>query len=116
MNETVTAIGALLAGLAGCAWIGDTVWRAITGQRSTNQASAITGAAKVLVDELQEEVREARLETRYARKETAAAREEVEILRRNIGELRRLTGEEITRLKTENAELLRQIANGRSQT
>lgn len=120
MTDTITAIGALLAGLAGCSWLFMAAWRLFTGERSTNAAIALTGAAKIMVDELQEEVsaaraesRLARVETRTARDETAAARSETELLRREIAELRRLTGAEIDRLRAENAELSRQIANGR---
>lgn len=126
MNEPLTAIATVIAALGGAGWIFNFAWRAITGQRSTNQALAITGAAKVMVDELQEEVKDARAESRLAREETkaaraetqlardetAAAREEIEILRRNISEMRRLTEAEIARLKRENAELLQRIANG----
>ena len=127
MTDLLTAIGAVLAGLAGCAWIANAIWRTVTGQQSTNQAVALTGAAKGMVDELQEEVqaardesrlareetRAARAETKIARDETASAREEIEILRRNISEMRRLTELEISRLKRENADLLQRL-NGRT--
>ena len=128
MTDLLTAIATVLAGLGGLGWVVTAIWRVITGQRSTNAAIAITGAAKVMVDELQEEVSEARAESRLAREETkaaraetkiarnetAAAREEIEILRRNISEMRRLTDSEITRLKRENAELTQRLANGRA--
>lgn len=82
------------------------LWRGVTGARAVNVTAALAGAAKLIVDELQEEVRAAREETRLARRET-------ELLRNEIGELRRITGLEIERLKTENASLLQRLANGR---
>lgn len=124
----LTAFGVLAGGLAGCGWIGTTVYRMFFGgeERRANAAIALTGAAKVLVDELQEEVAAARAESRLARaetkaareetaaarRETATAREEVELLRRNVNEMRHLTELEIARLKKENAELRQQL-NGR---
>jgi hypothetical protein len=120
MTSIVTTVGALLAGVAGCSWLVLALWRLITGERAGNAAISITGAAKLMVDELQEEVhaaraesRLAREETRQARAETAAARDETEMLRRDIAELRRLTGLEIERLRAENGELVRRLANGR---
>jgi hypothetical protein len=128
--KLIAALGMFLGGLAGCGWIGKTIYTAIFGgdERRANAAVAITGAAKQLVDELQEEVSAARVESRLAREETkaaraetkiardetASAREEIEILRRNISEMRRLTELEISRLKRENAQLAAQLANGRA--
>lgn len=128
--KLLASVGVFLGGLAGCGWLGNFTYKAFFGgeERRANAAVAITGAAKQLVDELQEEVsaariesrlareetKAARIETKIAREETASAREEIEILRRNISEMRRLTDSEITRLKRENAELTQRLANGRT--
>lgn len=130
LTDVLTSVGAILAGLAGCGWLGTALWKTFFGgeERRANAAVAITTSAKQLVDELQEEVsaaraesrlareetKAARAETKIARDETAQAREEIEILRRNISEMRRLTELEIARLRRENAELTSRLANGRA--
>lgn len=103
-GEWVTAVGAILAGVGGLGWLGKALHSAVFGGevRRANAAVALTGAAKVMVDELQEEVHAARSEARAARAETAE-------LRKEIAELRRLTSEEISRLRTENLALRMQL-------
>lgn len=126
MIDILAAVGAMLAGLAGCGWIGNAIFKGIFGgeERRANAIVAVTGAAKVMIDELQEEARDARKESQAAREETRAAREETraarfetraargetEELRQQINELRRLTDAEIARYKNENASLIRQVA------
>lgn len=102
-TEILTAVGALAAGLAGCSWIATALWKALFGgeERRANAAVALTGAAKLMVDELQEEVRAARLETK-------AAREETEELRTLLREMRRLADEEIIQLRAQVAVLKQQ--------
>lgn len=116
MWEAFAGVGALLAGLGALSWAFAHAWKLITGERSANLAGAYAAAAKVLVDELQEEVVSARAEAKVSRNETARARlataaatEEVEILRRNINTLRTLTDREIARLRNEITALRAQI-------
>lgn len=103
LTDLFTSLGALFAGLAGCGWIGTTLWKTFFGgeERRANAAMALTGAAKLMVDELQEEVRAAREEMHMARKET-------DELRKQIREMRRLTDEEISQLRAHVAALREQ--------
>lgn len=114
LTDILTSIGALMAGLGGLSWLATAIWRFFFGgeERRANAALAWTGATKIIVDELQEEVRAARAEARASRTETQAARGETEALRQALDELRRLTDQKIHRLEAENAELLRRISNG----
>ncbi len=123
MNETVAAFGALLAGIGALSWAFSHAWRVVSGERSQNRAAsaasaqvamagAYAQAAKILVDELQEEVASARSDAKAARTETARVRtvaasalEEVELLRRNINTLRVISDRTIAQLQAENMAL-----------
>lgn len=98
--NTVTAVAAGIAAIGGLSALANVLYRVFFGgpERAANTAVALTGAAKLMVDELQEEVHAARDETRQARAETHA-------LRAEINELRELTSKELARLRAENHSL-----------